>query len=186
MKKSQPDLNVSGAIQALFTIDTDSFYVAVLEDLGECAEVLGKALKNKRLLQEVQSVERNSDFPSKCTKLVFDTAASGKDEYLKLLIEKLEDHSAKFYWKQNNYFSTKFLKAADILAELFSLEGFDLSDPVSPIKKQLKQIRENREKLLSIKSGWLKQIPPYQRSIAVLASSIVVSQANLTTLSQGI
>ncbi len=172
LKKSQPELDVSGAIQALFTIDTDSFYVSVLEDLGECAEALGEALNNEQLLQKVQSVKRKTDFPSKCAKLVFDTAASGKDEYLKLLIEKLKNHSTKFYWKQNNYFSTKFLKAEDILVELFSLEGFDLSDPVSPIKNQLKQIRENREKLLSIKGAWLNHLPPYHRSIAVLASSI--------------
>jgi phosphohistidine swiveling domain-containing protein len=171
-KKTQPPVDITEATQALFTIEEDSFSVGVLEHLGECAEVLGRALRNYELAREIKGMKSRPGFPSRAAKAVFAVAKRDKDESLKLATDKLKEHSSKFYWKQNNYFSTRFLTEEDILTELFALEGFDLLDPASPIKSQLRQIKENKEKLLSKKATLLELLTPYERNIAVLANSI--------------
>lgn len=171
-KKAQPQLDMAEAAQALFTIEEDSFSVGILKHLGDCAEALTKALRNDELARKIKGIKSQSEFPSRAAKTVFVVAERNRDDSLKFLISKLKEHSSEFYWKQNNYFSTRFLTEEDILTELFSLEGFDLSDPASIIKNQLQQIKENKERLLSKKATLLELLPPYERNIAVLASSI--------------
>lgn len=171
-KKAQPKLDTAEATQALFTIEGDSFSVGILEHLGECADALGKALRNDELAREIKGIESRSEFPGRAAKKVFGVAEHDKGKSLKLLVDKLKEHSSKFYWKQNNYFSTRFLSEQDILTELFALEGFDVSNPASPIKTQLRHIKENKERLLSNKAALLQLLPPYERNIAVLAGSI--------------
>lgn len=171
-KKAQPQLDMAEAAQALFTIEEDSFSVGILKHLGDCAEALTKALRNDELARKIKGIKSQSEFPSRAAKTAFAVAERKRDDSLKFLISKLKEHSSEFYWKQNNYFSTRFLTEEDILTELFALEGFDLSDRASIIKNQLQQIKENKERLLSKKATLLELLPPYERNIAVLASSI--------------
>jgi phosphohistidine swiveling domain-containing protein len=171
-KKAQLPVDIDETTQALFTIEEDSFSVGILEHLGECAEALNKALRNDELAREIKGVKSRSEFASKAALAAFAVAERDKDKNLKLLIDKLREHSSKFYWKQNNYFSTRFLTEEDILTELFALEGFDILDPASPIKNQLRQIKESKERLLSKKATLLELLTPYERNVAVLASSI--------------
>lgn len=171
-KKAQLPVDLGEATQALFAIEENSFSVGVLEHLGECAEALGRALRNDELARDIKGMESRPEFPSRAAEAVFAAAKLDKDESLRPLINKLKEHSSQFYWKQNNYFSTRFLTEENILTELFALEGFKLSNPASLIKNQLRQIKESRERLLSRKATLLELLTPYERNIAVLASSI--------------
>ena len=172
LRSVQPDLDVSRATQALFTIEDDSFSLSILEHMGECAEALGEALKDDQVRREVERVNGQPGFPSAVAELVFRATGGRQDPCLKVLVGKLEEHSSRYYWKQNNYFSTRFVDAREVLVEILSLESLDLAAPDATIRAQLEQSRENKSRLLAEKGALLGLLPPYQRSIAMLASSV--------------
>jgi len=171
-KERQLPFDTAEVQQVLFTVEEDTFAVEILHHLSECTIVLGKALKNPHLANAIKKVVGDTNFAYKAAQITLSMIESGEDENLTSLRDKIKEHSVKFYWKQNNYFSTKFLTEENVLTELFALEGFDISDPVSQIKNRLEQIKENKKRLLSKKATLLGMLPPYERSIAVLASSI--------------
>jgi phosphohistidine swiveling domain-containing protein len=172
IRKTEPQLDMADATRALFTIKEDSFSVTILQHLSECAEALNMALEDKHLAQELEDLREDPDFPSKSAEIVLAVSRDSSDKNLKFLAEKIKEHSSMFYWKQNNYFSTRFLTEEEILTEIFGFEGFELSDPVLPISKQLKLTRENKERLLSERAALMNLLPPYQCNLAILASSI--------------
>ncbi len=94
-KKTQPKLDMSEASQAIFTIEENTFSVGILEHLGECAEALSKALRNDELVREFKGIKSHSEFPSRAARVAFAVAERSEDESLKLLIDKLKEHSPK-------------------------------------------------------------------------------------------
>jgi len=172
VKAKQPELDLAEAQQAFFTVEEDTFAVEILEHMSECARVLARALRQERLSHAIQDIQEDADFPNKAVQMILSTAESVKDKELEELMTKLDEHSARFYWKQNNYFSTRFIDAQGVLLELLSSDSFDLSDPVSGFENELEQIRKNKADLLSKKRTLLEMLPPYHRNLAALVSSI--------------
>lgn len=171
-KAEQPQLDIAEVRQVIFAVEEDTFAVGILQHLSECAKALARVLRNARIAHAIKGIREEADFPSKAARIILSAAESGRDEALRVLMDRVKEHSAKFYWKRNNYFSTRFITEEDVLVELFASDGFDMSDPVSEFEDELTQIRENKAKLLSKKSALLEMLPPYERNLAALMSSV--------------
>lgn len=164
----QPDFDVGKATKALFTIEDDSFTVEILRHLGECAEALAAAMKIGELAHGIERVEKGPEFPHKASDLVLAAIQRGGDPRIRKLGDILQQHSERFHWKMNNYYSTQFLTAKDVLVELFSSSN---ATPAA-LRAQVSQAEENKKTLLGEKSRLLDELPAYLRSVAVLASTI--------------
>lgn len=171
-KKGQAELDVKDARAVLFSLEEESFAVAILDDLRECASALGRVVINDRLASAIRDIRETPGFAEEAARIVIAAAQSEGNDDLKMLVEKLRQHSNSFYWKKNNYFSTRFLTAEDVLIEIFSQEDFDLLDPTAKLNQELTQIRENKRKLISKKQGFAAILPPYFRNIVALVGSV--------------
>ena len=174
MKKKFSDISINDMKQAIFTIEEDSFAIVILKDLLECAKALEIVLKNKEMFKRIQAIRNDGNFPKQAANIVISTFKNeGKGNTdLKVFMEKVIGHSNKFYWKRNNYFSTQYLTEEDILIELFSSDKFDISNPIAQPQKELQGIRESKEKILKIKRMLLDVMPPFERNLAVISSSV--------------
>ncbi len=158
--------------QVVFTVEEDTFTVEILWHLSECARALGRALKNPRLSNVIKKVMEDNNFANKASQITLSMIESGGDGNLTSLRDKIKEHSTKFYWKRNNYFSTQFITEKDVLIELFSSDKLDISDPTLQFENELRRIQENKEKALSRKSKLLGVLPPYYRNLVALMSSV--------------
>lgn len=168
------DMDMDTIKQSIFAVEEKTFAIEILEHILQCAKALADVLKNKEIANKIQAVDSENDYPSKAAQIIFDIFDDdGKNNgSIKFLIEKLAEHSKMFYWKQNNYFSTQFLTDRDILKELFASDKFDISDPISPIERELQDITDNKDKVLIIKHRLLEIFPSYERNLAVLAGLV--------------
>lgn len=170
--RQQIALSAAEARQTLFSIDEDSFVVSILDHLRECAIALAKVLEDSRISKEISGLVENQGFADEASRLVLSAAASNPDAALQALLNKLREHSERFYWKKNNYWSTQFLNEHDVLTEIFSSEGLDLRDPAKRFVNELQQVKENKKAVLSKKEELLSLLPIYLRNIVALVSSV--------------
>jgi phosphohistidine swiveling domain-containing protein len=168
----QSKLDMAEMGQVVFAVEEDTFTVQILEHLSRCAKALAKVLRDDRIAGAIRAIREETGFPSKAAGIIISAAKSSEDQALADLVEKVKEHSANYYWKQNNYFSTRFITEEDVLTELFASEGFDMSDPASRFEEQLVQIRENKKKLLSKKPDLLDRLRPYYRNLVALMTSV--------------
>jgi phosphohistidine swiveling domain-containing protein len=145
--------------KAIFTIEEDTFALAILRNLCECAKSLGRVLKNSDLANAIKEIKGDKDFAQKAVQIT-------------LLNDKIREHSANFYWKRNNYFSTQFVTESDVLAEIFGSDNFDISNPSLPFENELNDIQENKKDALTKKSKLLEALPPYYLNLVALVSSV--------------
>lgn len=164
--------DIENTKKALFAVEEDTFSVEILRHLVECAKALGLVLMDNEIARRIGKISNKSDFPNEATRLIFSIAQTDKHNALMNLIDKLKEHSSKFFWKQNNYFATRFITETDVLNELFSAEDFDISNPASSLEKELQHIRKNKKSLLSKKSILLASLPSYYQNLCALVSSI--------------
>lgn len=164
--------NLTKTRQALFTIEEDTFAFEILQHLAECSKALRKALRNDRLLNALKKVEKKENFPKEAAEISFQLIRSSDIEDLRLLCEKIRDHSARFYWKQNNYFSARHVTEIDVLTELFSSEDFDVTNPSWQYDEEIKKIQKNKKEALSEKASIIKNLPSYHRNLIALMSSV--------------
>jgi len=131
-------------------------------------------MKNNIIANQIQAISKESDFPKKAAQIILSTIKNegNSDKDLKTLDEKLIEHSKLYYWKRNNYFSTQFLNEKEILIDLLTSDTFDISDPVSSVEKELQNIDDNKKTTLAKKRDLLELLPPYEKNIAILASSM--------------
>lgn len=168
----EAQLDLPEARQVIFTVEEDTFAVEILCHLRDCATALAAALRNETLGTAMKDLREDANFPVKAAQAVLLAAESDTSESLQALIASAKEHSAKFYWKQNNYFSTRFITEEDVLIEILGSEGFDIQDPASRYEAELASIRENKEQLLDKKARLLGILPPYLRELAALLSSV--------------
>jgi phosphohistidine swiveling domain-containing protein len=159
--------------KAIFTIEEDTFALAILRNLCECAKSLGRVLKNSDLANAIKEIKGDKDFAQKAVQITITIIESNKDnEDFRLLNDKIREHSANFYWKRNNYFSTQFVTESDVLAEIFGSDNFDISNPSLPFENELNDIQENKKDALTKKSKLLEALPPYYLNLVALVSSV--------------
>lgn len=171
-KEKQLPFDITEMRQVVFTIEEDTFAVEILRHLSECARVLGGALKNQRFANAIKEVARDNNFANKASQITLSMIESDEDGDLTSLRDMIKEHSAKFYWKRNNYFSTQFITEKNVLVELFSSDKLNISDPALQFENELRGIQENKEKALSRKSKLLGVLPPYYRNLVALMSSV--------------
>ena len=159
--------------KAIFTIEEDTFALAILRNLCECAKSLGRVLKNSDLANAIKKIKRDKDFAQKAVQITIKMIESNKDnEDFRLLKDKIREHSANFYWKRNNYFSTQFVTESEVLAEIFGSDNFDISNPSLQFENELNNIQENKKEALTKKSTLLEALPPYYLNLVALVSSV--------------
>lgn len=159
--------------QTIFTIEEDTFAVEILRHLSECARTLGRALRNDRLANAIKEVMGDADFANKAAQITFQiTESDGDTEDFRLLMDKIREHSNRYYWKWSNYFSTQFVTEKDVLKEMFSSEKFDISNPSMQFENELKKIQKSKREALSKKSTLLEVLPSYYRNLVALVSSV--------------
>ena len=172
-KNRRFEFDITEMQQAAFTIEEDTFAVKILRHLSECATALGRALRNDCLTSAVKKVVDDNDFANEAAQITLQIIESNSDnEDFRLLKEKMGEHSAKFYWKRNNYFSTQFVTEIDVLAEIFCSEKFDISNPSLQFEDEIENIQKNKKEALLKKSTILEELPPYYRNLIALIGSV--------------
>lgn len=172
-KAGKVKFDIAEMQKAIFTIEEDTFALAILRNLCECAKSLGRVLKNGDLANAIKEIKRDKDFAQKAVQITLKMIESNKDnEDFRLLKDKIREHSANFYWKRNNYFSTQFVTESAVLAEIFGSDNFDISNPSLPFENELNNIQENKKEALTKKSTLLEALPPYYLNLVALVSSV--------------
>ena len=158
------------AVKALLVVDDVSFTTDILKHLRECAAELAKALADSELLSALRSLPEGEDFGARAAQIILNRREDLSA--VESLMSKVEEHSAQFFWKRSNYFSTEFLTAQDVLEDLLGREGLDLDDPVSVFSGELEKISIGRQQDLEARQQILDLLPAYERGVATLASSV--------------
>ena len=163
---------VADAKQALFTLEEDSFTIAILEDLRLCSLALGSALKSGQLDHELVDEMSAPNFPKVAAQKVLLALEQKNSPELTALGSSLKEHQKRYYWKKNNYFSTTFLTEKDVLEEIFGSDGFDVSDPAASFSRELEQARSNKERQLGLKKDLMRLLSPYYRNLVGLVATV--------------
>ena len=162
IKKCQISVDPKQAAEALFTSEQESFSIAILEDLLRCAEALDDILLT---LESTKNAEN-----------AYHTIEMRKDKASKTLLAHLNNHSQKYYWKENNYFSTYTLSPLDVLSQLLSMPRLENGRISTKIAAELEDSRVHRKQVLKLKYELLNNLPLYYRNLAVLGSSFATLQ----------
>lgn len=164
--------DVGDVKQYIYTSDEDLFSIEILRDLHECAKSLEKVLRSQTIRDQVISCKKDEDFPLKAAETILEWIKSKENSQNREVAKRLKNHSQRYYWKQNNYFSTRFLTELDILKELFSVENFDIDNPQKYYEVQLRKFEESKKANLLKRNARMKQFDAYHRNILVLANLI--------------
>jgi phosphohistidine swiveling domain-containing protein len=168
-KHYKGDVPVGDAIKALFATETDSFTVNILRDLYSCAQELDTAIETEPALKLlVLKSAKDVNFSKKVSDFIFESTFSS----LEKLKNKLHSHSQKYHWKKNNYFSTFFVSAKDVLEELLELSHFKLGEAAEHYKVLLSTIVESKEKQLAVKAKVFSTLPSYYQGVVSVANSV--------------
>jgi len=163
-------LDAATAVKALLAVEDVSFATEILEHLAECAGFMRNALGDNAFRTALTQMEEESDFAVRAAS--FALRYADQSETVQALVDKAREHSEKFFWKQNNYFSTQFVAVDDVLEELFGWDALDLDDPEKPFDAELEKIRAGKERDLATKQEILDVLPAYERGVATLTSSV--------------
>lgn len=172
VKIKYPKIELTDAQQAIYTIEETTFTVEILQHLAKCAKNLAKVLKDSSLRNKINELRNDPEFASQITEFVFSLFKSNQGLAFVELKNVLDEHSNKYYWKQNNYFSTKFISPKDTLKEILSQENFNVDNPAAEYEKEIIRIRDNKATLLSKKSTILEILPSFYQNLAALLSSV--------------
>jgi len=170
VKAGKLQFSIAELRQVIFTIEEDTFAVEILRHLSECARALGRTLKNDSLAKAVKKVIGDADKGAQITLQIIESNSDNED--FRLLVDKIKEHSLKFYWKRNNYFATQFVTEKDILLEIFGSEKFDVSNPALQFENEIENVQKSKKEALSKKSALLEVLPPYYRNLVALVSSV--------------
>lgn len=168
----QGALNPAEAKQALFFLEEDSFTVGILYHLRECAVALSSALRDPQLSNEINDLKSQQNFATAAAEKVLMAGASNDAGDLGPLFQKIKEHRDNFYWKKNNYFSTKFLGEQDVLEELFSADDFDVAGLVPKYDDEIQKLQDTKTTLLKKKRELVDNLPPYLRNLVALVGSV--------------
>lgn len=157
------------AIKGLLVTEEESFAIDIIRDLFECAKVFDDSLgKDDELQKLVLSDDKNVDFQKKVVNYVF----SSGNEVFDMLLKKLQEHSAKFHWKKNNYFSTTFVSPQDVLFELVDESHFDNKGVATYYSNHVATIDDSKLEQLAIKSQVFAELPSYYQNVVGISNSI--------------
>lgn len=165
-------VDIQEASRMLLSPVEESFSIEISKNLLDCSKALANVLKDKKTSRAIARLKAEKDFPVKATEVILSAWRTGRRAIIEDLMKKIKTHSEKYYWKRNNYFSTKHLKDSDIIEELFSVQDFSIDNPERFLDSQLLRFRKDRESTAKMKAKLLTLLPPYHKGIAMLASSI--------------
>lgn len=171
--ETNPDARLAEDLRAIFTIEEDTFAVEILEHLSRCAEALSQALASQsQLARHLQRIQGDKDFAETAANLLMSAIRSNQDVKMQALSQILREHSDKYYWKKNNYYSTHFLTEEDTLREIFASEHFDLKKPDEYYRKELAKVRESKSESLTKKEAIVANFPAYYHNVVGLANTV--------------
>lgn len=162
-------INLSEILRALLTVEDDSFTIEIQKHLLECTKELDILLKhNKDIYDEINKIITLLDKNSigNIIDIIFNSSDS------KNLINKLKEHSDKYYWKRNNYYSTMFIKPEDVLSEILSNEEFCLDNVSKYYLAILEKAKKTKERQLFIKRKLFSNLPSYYSNVLEITSTI--------------
>jgi phosphohistidine swiveling domain-containing protein len=168
----QAEADLAEAERTLFTLTTESFAVAILDDLRECAIALRSFIEDSKLKQQIDAIKRDAAFSELATGLVLASVRDTSQPQAAVLRERLARHSQAFYWKRNNYYATTFISEDDVLRELFATEGFDSENPASPFVQAVSEIRKHRTEQIERRRQLLSEWPAYYQNVAALMDTV--------------
>jgi phosphohistidine swiveling domain-containing protein len=157
------------AIKALLVTETDSFTVDILRDLYSCALEVDSAIEIEPTLKSiVLESEQDTNFVQIVSNFVFESTLSSLDD----LKNKLNSHSLKYYWKKNNYYSTFYVSAKNVLEELLEPSNFEFSKIANYYHGLLSTIIESKKKQLALKTEVFSSLPSYYQGVVSVANSV--------------
>jgi phosphohistidine swiveling domain-containing protein len=170
LKGATSTIDPKQAVQALFTVDTESFSVGILRHLATCASALAAVLRNNTTRSKLEALRGRPDFPTRAAAVVFDEDASHAD--VLQFGALLEEHSSLYSWKRNNYFESVIVTPRDVLLEILSDDKFDLNSPAAGLQRELATVEASRVQLLSQKNEVIHLLPTYYKNIANLGTLV--------------
>jgi phosphohistidine swiveling domain-containing protein len=168
-KHYKGDVPINDAIKALLTTEEDSFVVDILRDLLECAKMFDIVLeRDDELRTFINSLKIDSSF----AEVVADKVFQMKTPNIDGLLAKLNAHSQKYHWKRNNYFSTSFVSAKDVLIEIIDPNHFKMSNTSAYYNDLININRASKTKHLQEKEKVFGELPSYYQNIISIANAI--------------
>jgi len=157
------------SIKALLVTEADSFTVDILRDLYSCAQELDFAIEAEPALKSlVFKSLKEANFSLRISSFIFESSFSS----LKYLKSKLNSHSLRYHWKKNNYYSTFYVSAKDVLEELLEPSHFEFGKVANYYHGLLITIMESKEKQLAIKAEVFSSLPSYYQGVVSVANSV--------------
>jgi phosphohistidine swiveling domain-containing protein len=163
------DLTPAEALKLLLVTETDSFTVDILRDMRECAAVLDAVVNNDGDIKVyIKNNLWDSDFANKAASYIL----SHESAFVASLKGRLEKHSKQYYWKSNNYYSTRYVTPAEVLIELLDSQHFQLGSVFGYYDGLMKTIEDSKKKQLEQKQEVFKTLPTYYQNIVSIANSV--------------
>lgn len=169
-KHYKGNLAPAEALKLLLTTERDSFTVDILRDMRDCAKALDNVvLSNENIRTLIENTIHEDGAVSHIAATILENKqGNGVDT----LIEKLSMHSAQFYWKNNNYYSTRYVTPIDVLMELLDPNHFEVGKVYAYYDSFLDTIASQKEKNLKEKATVFAQLPSYYQNIVSIANGI--------------
>lgn len=169
-KHYKGSLSPEEALKYLLVMESDSFTVDILRDICECARCFDDAVhSNDLIIKFINNMKGDLDFAQNVSEYIFTL----KDEpEVSRLIDRLSEHSAKYFWKNNNYYSTHIVTPIEVLVDIIDPQHF-IEDSVACYYEELLRTIENEKvKQLQEKAKVFAELPSYYQNIVSVANRI--------------
>lgn len=158
------------ALKYLLVTDKDSFALDILRDLRECAHAFDAATCNDNQLQQfISAHNKDNGFAQQICDYVFNQKNYSQ---FKELITKLNNHSTKYHWKNNNYYSTHYVSSRDVLVDLVASEHWSNNSLFDYYNHIISTSEKEKERQLQEKASVFAQLPSYYQNIVSIANCI--------------
>lgn len=158
------------ALKYLLVTESESFTVDILRDICECARCFDDVVRSNDLIIDfIDNMKDSIDFSQNVSKYIF----TMKDEpEISGLIARLSEHSKKYFWKNNNYYSTHIVTPIEVLAEIMDPQHFADDRVTCYYEEMLRTIGNEKVKQLKKKAEIFAELPSYYQNIVSIANRI--------------
>ena len=168
-KHYKGNITPSEAINALLTTEEDSFALDIIRDLLVCAKLFDTTVEQSVDLREfISTIPHDESFIKTIVDRLFQLDGNPFNE----LLSKLNDHSSNYHWKKNNYFSTLFISAKDVLVEILEHYDFEKETASNYYSSLINTSVEAKSKQMLVKAEVFRDLPSYYQSIVSISNTI--------------
>lgn len=163
-------LSSEEALKYLLVMDNDSFTVGILRDICECARCFDDVVHSNKFIRKfINDTKGNINFARSVSEYVFTL----KDEpEVSSLIDRLSEHSAKYFWKNNNYYSTHIVTPIEVLTDIIDPQHFVEDSVACYYEELLRTIENEKVEQLQKKAMVFAELPLYYQNIVSIANRI--------------